>query len=1114
MPTESVVVIKNYIFQQYYADVQNSKAIFLLGHLPVPYSGQIFPDGHLDHEGAWPADVFYGDIDGTWTDFFVNSQTASLQRNRNIPGDGKYDQSLLPSDIELQVGRVDMFGLSAFSSPEVLLLKNYLDKNHDYRSKNFTVNKRAVIDDNFGYFNGESFASGAWRSFSPIVGNANVFQSDYFNSMTNQSCLWSFGCGAGTYTSAFGIGTTSAFANADLQGIFSSLFGSYFGDWNSTNSLLKAPLAQGKILSCVWSGRPIWTFHHMALGETIGYSALISQNNTSLYVSNYGARFIHTALLGDPTLKNDIVSPVSNVVATKSGNNCNISWQISTDNVIGYNVFQKTPGSTVYSKLNSTVITTNNFTDSCLVVPGVYSYQVRAVKLEVTPSGSYYNQSIGVADTVLNTNNFVIEANFNHINNSNQISFVSNSTNSDSFLWDFGNGNVSNLENPIINFPDGVYYITLIASNNCNSDTIQKIIGVGDFIPSQPSNFIQYSDSICQGSTNIAYSVQNVTGTTYTWNYSGSGVIISGIGNQVSLNFSNSATSGILRVFPSNIYGTGTPQELEIVVKENPIVSISGTTTICNGTSTNLFANGASNYLWSNGSTENYIVVSPSNTTSFGLIGVNLNGCSNSVNQLVTVNVVPNTPTLSILSGSNPFCFGSTISLRSNYTSGNIWSNGAFTRDVTLSSSQTIYLKVSINGCNSDSIAYNVTRKPQIISEINGITSTCEGATSLSATQIENYPTSVLYKWTYPNNSINYGIIQNVNLSGVYQLQVIPSDLCPSQSSSVTVSISSASNPQIDFSGDTVLCEGENLTLTAPSGATYLWSNGSNQQSISVNQSGNYFVTILSGNCSGNSDTIAVNVIPIQVPSLNITVPSLEICNIDVVLLTANSNFPDLNPVYQWKKNGLNVGSNSIEFVDSLLINSDVINCEAVFSQGCLSTYSAISNNISFTVENCGSVWTGIEDNNWSNNLNWSTLEVPSSITSVRVPPGVPNLPELSETSYCNNLNVLGGMSLSLNDRKLVISGQINGAGNFIGSNLSEIEIIGTSNSGVLNFSQSNDYTKSLGKLILECDNISLNSKLDLYDELEIRRGAFRTNNNLILKKNTYSQIAVYKSNY
>ena len=69
-------------------------SLFLLGHVPVPYSGNINPDGHPDHQGAWPADGYYADMDGTWTDISVNNTVATGTRNDNVPGDGKFDQSI------------------------------------------------------------------------------------------------------------------------------------------------------------------------------------------------------------------------------------------------------------------------------------------------------------------------------------------------------------------------------------------------------------------------------------------------------------------------------------------------------------------------------------------------------------------------------------------------------------------------------------------------------------------------------------------------------------------------------------------------------------------------------------------------------------------------------------------------------------------------------------------------------------------------------------------------------------------------------------------------------------------------------------------------------------
>src|SRR5579859_3682294 len=93
--SDTVVNVKSLIRAVYQTDPANVKCLFLFGHVPVPYSGNIVPDGHApDHQGAWPCDGYYGDMDGTWTDTSVNVSRATDPRNRNVPGDGKFDQSI------------------------------------------------------------------------------------------------------------------------------------------------------------------------------------------------------------------------------------------------------------------------------------------------------------------------------------------------------------------------------------------------------------------------------------------------------------------------------------------------------------------------------------------------------------------------------------------------------------------------------------------------------------------------------------------------------------------------------------------------------------------------------------------------------------------------------------------------------------------------------------------------------------------------------------------------------------------------------------------------------------------------------------------------------------
>ena len=395
-PTESVANVKALIVADHAADPTNVKAVFLLGHVPVPYSGNIAPDGHSNHRGAWAADGYYGEIDGTWTDTTVNVTTASRTANHNVPGDGKFDQSNLPSDVDLMVGRVDLANMPAFAASEEALLQAYLDKDHDYRHKVFAVDQRAIVDDHFGYFGGEAFAATGWRNFSALVGTANVTAADYFTTLNTTSgggYVWSYGCGGGSYTSASGIGNTTDFTTSTNRSVFTVLFGSYFGDWDATNDFLRAPLCSGWTLSDAWAGRPHWSFHPMGLGESLGYCTRLSQNDT--YAGGFGVRSIHVALMGDPTLRQHVIAPAANVVLTAAGPQVDVSWAASPDSVAGYHVYRSVLPAGPFTRVTSGAVTGTTFSDASPLV-GHATYMVRALRLEIVPTGSSWNLSQGV----------------------------------------------------------------------------------------------------------------------------------------------------------------------------------------------------------------------------------------------------------------------------------------------------------------------------------------------------------------------------------------------------------------------------------------------------------------------------------------------------------------------------------------------------------------------------------------------------------------------------------------------------------------------------------------------------------------------------------------------
>ena len=410
---DSVVLVKSKVLDHY--NTNNISSVYLLGHVPVPYSGNLYPDGHTNHEGAWPADVFYAELDGNWTDNSVNNTVASDSRNHNVPGDGKYDNSKLPNKMELEIARVDFANLPAFNDTEEDLLRNYLNKAHDFKIAGYVPSERGLIDQgNFTSF-GEGFAQNGYRPFTAFFDTNGVDELDYLSTLSSNDYLWSYGCGAGSHTSCNGLNngsnlTTSNLASNDIQTTFTMLFGSYFGDWDKSNNLMRAALASGKTLSIAWSGRPNWHFHNMALGSVIGECALQSQDLSTDYLSLtlpvVTQEGVYVALLADPSLRMYYLQPASNLTLINNNNNAELSWSASLDNTIdGYNIYRKLPGG-LWIKTNTSVVVGLSYIDNSIPNGGSIDYMVRAVKFKSNASGSFYNESLGS----IATENFSVES--------------------------------------------------------------------------------------------------------------------------------------------------------------------------------------------------------------------------------------------------------------------------------------------------------------------------------------------------------------------------------------------------------------------------------------------------------------------------------------------------------------------------------------------------------------------------------------------------------------------------------------------------------------------------------------------------------------------------------
>ena len=393
-----------------------NKQCLLIGRVPVAYSGTMLtnttdlpPDAHPDHGGAWPTDLYYAEFDGAWTDFLTMTTNITRAANLNNPGDGKFDPHFIPDNIDIQIGRIDFRMLPAQGISDFKMVENYLRKLHQFKIAAVKVPNKAFISDNFNYLGGEMPMRSGWNNASCMVGKNNITSTgNYFDSCKANSYLYANVMGGGSFTNCSGVGASNQFTDS-IRAVFNVMFGSYFGDWNTQDNFLRSCLAsKGLTLTNVWAHRPHWYFHQMAMGMQIGHSVIIAQNNLtdfSLkygYIGSFGGNYldrrISMNLMGDPTLRMHYFDGAKNLNSNKTNSNKNVvlTWTASSEpGVVGYHVYRTSRNGGVYYPITTAPLNALTFTD-LNPYNGTNYYVVKAIKLETSNTGTYYNSSLGV----------------------------------------------------------------------------------------------------------------------------------------------------------------------------------------------------------------------------------------------------------------------------------------------------------------------------------------------------------------------------------------------------------------------------------------------------------------------------------------------------------------------------------------------------------------------------------------------------------------------------------------------------------------------------------------------------------------------------------------------
>jgi CotH kinase protein/Immunoglobulin domain/Secretion system C-terminal sorting domain len=278
-----------------------------------------------------------------------------------------------------------------------------------------------------------------------------------------------------------------------------------------------------------------------------------------------------------------------------------------------------------------------------------------------------------------------------------------------------------------------------------------------------------------------------------------------------------------------------------------PNVSISSSAMqVCAGNSATLTAAGANSYVWSNSQAGTSIIVSPASATTYTTTGTDLNGCTNSAN--ISIGILAQ-PIITIASNKVSLCLGDTAILSANGANTYAWNNGQTSANISASpTAPTVYSVVGTSalGCSaSQNFTINPLALPNV-SATSNLANTCSGTSILLSASGAN-----TYLWN--NGQVGSSISASPQITSNFRVVGTGANGC---SNSFQLTHIVKPKPQITILvNDSVLCDGEQVTLTASGASTYTWSTGTNGPVVIVtpSQTINYTVNGVLNGCSGTS---------------------------------------------------------------------------------------------------------------------------------------------------------------------------------------------------------------------------------------------------------------------
>jgi len=410
-----------------------------------------------------------------------------------------------------------------------------------------------------------------------------------------------------------------------------------------------------------------------------------------------------------------------------------------------------------------------------------------------------------------------------------------------------------------------------------------------------PGNPVTLSPAvtICNGSSALLSAGGELS---YTWQPS------EGLSSTTGVNVTATPTLGTASYTVTGVSATGCIYQAITTVQVNgPTLAVSFPITICQGNSPVLSVVGGSSYIWIpsgalTSSTGTEVSASPTTSTTYTVIGFDINGCSASAVTTVGVNPVP----VLAVSPAVGLCGGLSASLSCTGADSYTWSPSTGLNSTTggsvqvsLSSGTVTYTVTGTylaTGCSKDTnitVSFYTTPTVNVGPDIYICSLT---SVTVTATGSGNYT----YSWN-PSNYLNTTegpvVVCTPVAAGAYSYTVTGTD-GSGCSSYDGITISQVASITANAGNNATVCFGSCTTLIGSGGFSYTWNPSTGLSATNVynpsacpGQTTTYTLVATGGiGCSANS---AVTVFVYPLPSITVS-PDVTLCGGTSALLSAS----------------------------------------------------------------------------------------------------------------------------------------------------------------------------------------------------------------------------------